>query len=112
MKRIIKSDYRTQQKLTFFSLAATTTTTDRTFRSELKTSQEMKSDTVIDGSGWKPLSEKHVELVKELVNKCLKGHIPGPRPAVCLRRIDIGKDTQSCLTTGSTDLFIDKIRLF
>lgn len=51
---------------THFSAEATTTSTDRTFPSELKTSWEMTSDTVIERLGWKPLSERRAELRKEL----------------------------------------------
>ena len=68
----------------------------------------MKSDTVIDRLGWKPLSERREEHTKELVNKCLKGHVPDLfKNYFNTRRSDI----HSYYTRGSTNLFIDKIRL-
>ena len=96
-----------------FSAEATTATTDRTFPSELKTSQEMTSDAVIDRLGWKPLSQRRAKLRKELVNKFLMRHDPDLfKNYFTTRRIDIGKDIHSCLIRGSTSHFIDKIRLF
>ena len=91
-----------------FSAPATTSTTDRTFRSELKISQEMTSDTIIDRLGWKPLSQRRAELIKDLVNKCPKGHVQDLFQYFNTRRSDI----HSCYTRGNTNLFIGKIRLF
>ena len=34
------------------------------------------SDAIIDKLGWKPLSERRHEHIKELVNNCLKGLAP------------------------------------
>ena len=38
----------------------------------------MKSDAIIDRLGWKPLSERRDEHIKELFNKCPKDkeHVP------------------------------------
>lgn len=46
----------------------------------------MTSDTVIDRLGWKPLSERRVEVVKELVNK-----VSRDMSRICFGRIDIRK---------------------
>ena len=68
----------------------------------------MTSDTVIDRLGWKPLSKRREEHIKELVNKCLKGHVPDLfKNCFNTRRSDI----HSYYTRGRTNLFIDQIRL-
>ena len=40
-----------------------------------KNSRELTSDAIIEKLGWKPLSDRREEDIKELVNNCLKGTV-------------------------------------
>ena len=68
----------------------------------------MKSDAIIDRLGWKPLSGRRDEHIKELFNKCLKDkeHVPDLfKNYFNTRRIDI---LSYFIRSSGTNLFIDR----
>jgi len=80
----------------------------RAGRVVVKNSQELASDAIIGRLGWKPLSERREEHIKELVKNCLKGLVPDLfKGYFNIRHCDI----HSHNTRFSKNLFIDKIRL-
>ena len=78
----------------------------RACRIVLKNSQELTSDAIIKRLGWKTLSDRREEHIKELVNNCLKGTVPNLfKGYFNIRHCDI----HSRNTRFSKNLSIDKL---